>query len=317
MSARIKQNYQKEVVPRLMKERELRERDGGAPAQKVVVNMGVGEATQNIKLLDAAMEELGRITGQRPAMRRARKSIAAFKLRQGMPIAATVTLRGDRMYEFVDRLVNVALPRVRDFRGVPTNSFDGRGNYTLGLRDQLIFPEVDYAKVDKLRGMNVTFVTTARTDEESKLLLRYLGMPFRQPVGGESGEAVADCQGQADAEVRGPRATTAAGSCGRPRGYLRKFEMCRICFRKLALAGDDPRRDQGELVGRGKRHEHDRSHRRHDHAHPQRRAGAAAQGGRPRLQAQGRDRAHPEGRGLHRQLQGSSRTTSRACCAST
>jgi large subunit ribosomal protein L5 len=125
------------------------------------------------------MDELGRITGQRPAVRRSRKSIAAFKLRQGMPIAATVTLRGDRMYEFVDRLFNVALPRVRDFRGVPTNSFDGRGNYTLGLKDQLIFPEVDYAKVEKMRGMNVTFVTSARTDEESRLLLQYLGMPFR------------------------------------------------------------------------------------------------------------------------------------------
>jgi large subunit ribosomal protein L5 len=179
MSARIKENYQTQVVPRLMKERSYASVMAVPRLSKIVVNMGVGEATQNIKLLDAAMEELGRITGQRPALRRARKSIAAFKLRQGMPIAATVTLRGDRMYEFVDRLINVALARVRDFRGVPTNSFDGRGNYTLGLRDQLIFPEVDYAKVDKLRGMNVTFVTTARTDEESKLLLRYLGMPFR------------------------------------------------------------------------------------------------------------------------------------------
>jgi large subunit ribosomal protein L5 len=179
MSARIKETYQKQVVPRLMKERSYASVMAVPRLSKVVVNMGVGEATQNIKLLDAAMEELGRITGQRPALRRARKSIAAFKLRQGMPIAASVTLRGDRMYEFVDRLFNVALARVRDFRGVPTNSFDGRGNYTLGLRDQLIFPEVDYAKVDKLRGMNVTFVTTARTDEESKLLLRYLGMPFR------------------------------------------------------------------------------------------------------------------------------------------
>jgi large subunit ribosomal protein L5 len=147
--------------------------------KKVVVNMGVGEATQNIKVLDAAMDELAKITGQRPAVRRSRKSIAAFKLRQGMPIAATVTLRGDRMYEFVDRLFNVALPRVRDFRGVPTSAFDGRGNYTLGLRDQILFPEVDYAKVEKLRGMNVTFVTSARTDEESRLLLQYLGMPFR------------------------------------------------------------------------------------------------------------------------------------------
>jgi large subunit ribosomal protein L5 len=177
--ARIKEQYSKDVVPRLIKERSYPNVMAVPRLKKVVVNMGVGEATQNIKLLDAAMEELGKITGQRPALRRSRKSIAAFKLRKGMPIAATVTLRGDRMYEFVDRLFNVALPRVRDFRGLPTGAFDGRGNYTLGLKDQLIFPEVDYAKVDKMRGMNVTFVTTARTDEESRLLLQYLGMPFR------------------------------------------------------------------------------------------------------------------------------------------
>jgi large subunit ribosomal protein L5 len=179
VSARIKETYVKEIVPRLMKERSYPNIMAVPRLQKVVVNMGVGEATQNIKLLETAIEELGRITGQRPAMRRSRKSIAAFKLRQGMPIAATVTLRGDRMYEFLDRLFNVAMPRVRDFRGVPTSAFDGRGNYTLGLKDQLIFPEVDYAKVDKMRGMNVTFVTSARTDEESRLLLQYLGMPFR------------------------------------------------------------------------------------------------------------------------------------------
>jgi large subunit ribosomal protein L5 len=176
---RMKENYQKDVVPRLLKERGYASVMAVPRLAKIVVNMGVGEATQNIKLLDTAMDELGRITGQRPATRRAKKSIAAFRLREGMPIAATVTLRGDRMYEFLDRLFNVALPRVRDFRGVPTNAFDGRGNYTLGLKDQIIFPEIDYAKVEKLRGMNVTFVTTARTDEESKLLLRYLGMPFR------------------------------------------------------------------------------------------------------------------------------------------
>ena len=179
MAARIKENYVKQVVPRLMKERSYPNVMAVPRLRKVVVNMGVGEATQNIKLLDSAMEDLGRITGQKPALRRSRKSIAAFRLRQGMPIACTVTLRGDRMYEFVDRLFNVALPRVRDFRGVPTGAFDGRGNYTLGLKDQILFPEIDYAKVEKLRGMNVTFVTTARTDEESKLLLQYLGMPFR------------------------------------------------------------------------------------------------------------------------------------------
>ncbi len=176
---RVKEAYQKQVVPFLMKERSYTSVMAVPRLTKVVVNMGVGEATQNIKLLDTALEELGRITGQRPATRRAKKSIAAFRLREGMPIAATVTLRGDRMYEFVDRLFNVALPRVRDFRGVPTNAFDGRGNYTLGLKDQILFPEIDYAKVDKMRGMNVTFVTTARTDEESKALLAALGMPFR------------------------------------------------------------------------------------------------------------------------------------------
>jgi large subunit ribosomal protein L5 len=179
MSARLKETYQTQIVPRLMKERSYPSVMAVPKLQKIVVNMGVGEATQNIKVLDAAMDELGRVTGQRPAIRRSRKSIAAFRLREGMPIAAMVTLRGERMYEFVDRLFNVALPRVRDFRGVPTNAFDGRGNYTLGLRDQIIFPEVDYSKVDKLRGMNVTFVTSARTDEECRLLLQYLGMPFR------------------------------------------------------------------------------------------------------------------------------------------
>ena len=181
--ARVRETYTKEIVPRLMKERSYPNVMAVPRLRKVVVNMGVGEATQNIKVLDAAMDELGRITGQRPAMRRSRKSIAAFRLRQGMPIAATVTLRGDRMYEFVDRLFNIALPRVRDFRGVPTGAFDGRGNYTLGLKDQLIFQEIDYAKVDKMRGMNVTFVTSARTDEESRLLLQYLGMPFRHQEG--------------------------------------------------------------------------------------------------------------------------------------
>jgi len=176
---RIKESYLKEIRPRLMKERSYANVMAVPRLTKVVINMGVGEATQNVKVLDAAVDELARIAGQRPAVRRAKKSVAAFRLREGMPIAASVTLRGDRMYEFVDRLFNVALPRVRDFRGVPTGSFDGRGNYTLGLKDQIIFPEIDYAKVDKLRGMNVTFVTTARSDEDAKELLAQLGMPFR------------------------------------------------------------------------------------------------------------------------------------------
>jgi large subunit ribosomal protein L5 len=147
--------------------------------EKIVINMGLGEAIANAKIIDVAADELGRITGQRPIVTKAKKSIANFKLRQNMAIGAAVTLRGDRMYEFLDRLTSVVLPRVRDFRGVPTRSFDGRGNFTMGLRDQLIFPEIDYAKVEKIRGMNVTIVTTARTDDEARELLRQLGMPFR------------------------------------------------------------------------------------------------------------------------------------------
>ena len=162
-----------------MKEFELKNPMAVPRINKVVVNMGVGEATQNAKVLDPAVAELQQITGQKPVVTKAKKSIAAFKVREGMPIGAMVTLRGDRMYEFLDRLINVALPRVRDFRGVSTKSFDGRGNYTLGLRDQLIFPEIDYAKVDKLKGMNVTIVTTARTDDQARALLKGFGMPFR------------------------------------------------------------------------------------------------------------------------------------------
>ena len=178
-TARLRDRFEKEVRPALMKEFELTNPMAVPTLQKVVVNMGVGEATQNAKLLDPAANELGQITGQKPVITKAKKSIAAFKVREGMPIGAMVTLRGDRMYEFLDRLINVALPRVRDFRGVSTKSFDGRGNYTLGLRDQLIFPEIDYSKVDKQKGMNVTIVTTAKSDDQARALLRGLGMPFR------------------------------------------------------------------------------------------------------------------------------------------
>jgi len=176
---RLKARFQKEVAPTLMKEFDLKNPMAVPHLHKIVVNMGVGEATQNAKVLDPAVNELGQITGQKPVVTRAKKSIAAFKVREGQAIGAMVTLRGDRMYEFFDRLVNVVLPRVRDFKGVSTKSFDGRGNYTLGLHDQLIFPEIDYAKVDKQKGMNVTIVTTARSDDQSRALLRHLGMPFR------------------------------------------------------------------------------------------------------------------------------------------
>src|ERR1700741_1593281 len=174
---RLRSRFEKEVAPALLKELELSNKMAVPRLHKIVVNMGVGEATQNAKVLDPAVAELAQITGQKPVVTRAKKSIAAFKVREGMPIGCMVTLRGDRMYEFFDRLVNVALPRVRDFRGVSTKSFDGRGNYTLGVRDQLIFPEIDYAKVDKTKGMNVTITTTARTDAEGVALLKGMGMP--------------------------------------------------------------------------------------------------------------------------------------------
>ena len=179
MSARLRDKYQKEVVPALKKEFGYKNVMAVPKIQKVVVNMGLGEATSNAKLVDVGADELARITGQKPVTRRSKKSIAAFKVRKGMPIGTMVTLRGERMWEFLDRLMTIALPRVRDFKGVSPKGFDGRGNYTLGLRDQLLFPEIDYMKVDKARGMNISVVTTAKTDEESRKLLQLLGMPFR------------------------------------------------------------------------------------------------------------------------------------------
>src|SRR5882724_9002098 len=180
MAARLRQHYAKVVVPALSKEFGYKNVMAVPRLDKISINIGMGEATQNAKLMDGAVNELTQIAGQKPVITKAKKSIAAFKLREDMPIGCMVTLRGDRMYEFFDRLVNVALPRVRDFRGVSSKSFDGRGNYTLGVKDQLIFPEIDYAKVDKTKGMNVTITTTARTDAEGVALLKSMGMPFRQ-----------------------------------------------------------------------------------------------------------------------------------------
>jgi len=177
---RMKDKYGKEVVPALRKEFGYKNVMAVPRITKVVVNMGLGEGTQNAKIVDTGAEELGKITGQRATIRRATKSISQFKLRKGLPIGAMVTLRGERMYEFLDRLISVALPRVRDFRGVSPKGFDGRGNFTMGLRDQLMFPEIDYLKVDKARGMNVSVVTTAKTNEEARRLLQLMGMPFRQ-----------------------------------------------------------------------------------------------------------------------------------------
>jgi large subunit ribosomal protein L5 len=177
--SRLKDRYQQDVAPTLKKEFGYQNVMAIPKIQKIVVNMGLGEATSNAKIIDVGADELGRITGQKPVVKRSTKSIAQFKLREGMPIAVMVTLRGARMYEFLDRLISVALPRVRDFRGVSPKGFDGRGNFTMGLRDQLLFPEIDYMKVDKARGMNVSVVTSARTDEEARKLLQLMGMPFR------------------------------------------------------------------------------------------------------------------------------------------
>ena len=176
---RLRSKFEKEVAPALLKELELKNAMAVPRLNKIVINMGMGEATQNSKILDPAVNELGQITGQKPIVTKAKKSIAAFKVREGQAIGTMVTLRGDRMYEFLDRLLNIVLPRVRDFRGVSTKSFDGRGNYTLGLHDQLIFPEISYEKVDKMKGMNVTIVTTAANDNQARTLLKHLGMPFR------------------------------------------------------------------------------------------------------------------------------------------
>jgi large subunit ribosomal protein L5 len=180
MAARLKERYQKEIAPAIAKEFGIENPMAIPRLEKIVINMGLGEAIANAKIVDTGADEIRAITGQKPVTTRAKKSIASFKLRQGMPIGTMVTLRGERMYEFLDRLVSVALPRVRDFRGVSPKAFDGRGNYTLGIRDQLIFPEIDFNKVDKTRGLNISIVTTARDDEQARALLKALGMPFRQ-----------------------------------------------------------------------------------------------------------------------------------------
>ncbi len=176
---RLKARFQAEIAPALMKELALDNAMAVPRLEKIVINMGMGDATQNAKILDPAVAEMAQITGQRPVVTKAKKSIAAFKVREGMPIGVMVTLRGDRMYEFLDRFISIVLPRVRDFKGVSTKSFDGRGNYTIGLQDQLIFPEIDYSKAEKLKGMNVTVVTTAESDDHARALLRGLGIPFR------------------------------------------------------------------------------------------------------------------------------------------
>jgi large subunit ribosomal protein L5 len=177
--ARLKEHYSKSVVPAMMKKFKYKNVMEVPKLEKIILNMGVGEAIQNIKILDGAVQELAMISGQKPVITKAKKSIATFKLRKGMPIGCTVTLRKERMYEFYDRLVNVALPRIRDFRGIPPNSFDGRGNFAMGIREQFIFPEIEYDKIEKVKGLNIVVVTTAKTDDEARHLLSLMGMPFR------------------------------------------------------------------------------------------------------------------------------------------
>jgi large subunit ribosomal protein L5 len=179
MAARLREKFHKEVVPALQKEFGYKNVMQVPKLEKVVINMGMGAASQNIKVLDAAAEEMGKITGQKPRINRTKKAISNFKIRENMPIACNVTLRGDRMYEFMDRLINIAIPRIRDFRGVPTRSFDGRGNYTLGVKEQIIFPEIEVDKVERIHGMDICVVTTAKTNNEARKLLQFMGMPFR------------------------------------------------------------------------------------------------------------------------------------------
>ena len=224
--ARLKEQYQNEMVDALIKKFGYKNIMEVPKLDKIVINMGVGEAKENAKVLDSAVRDLELITGQKAVTTKAKKSVANFKIREGMAIGCKVTLRGEKMYEFADRLINLALPRVRDFRGVNPNAFDGRGNYALGIKEQLIFPEIEYDKVDKVRGMDIIFVTTAKTDEEARELLTLFNMPFA-------------IKQQRPAKFS-TREYNRCRICGRPHAYLRKYGICRICFRELAYKGQIP-----------------------------------------------------------------------------
>ena len=238
--AKLKETYVKDIAPALYKKFGYKSVMQIPKLDKVVVNVGCGEARDNHKIIDAIMADLATITGQKAVPCAAKKSVANFKLREGMIIGAKVTLRGDRMYEFVDRLFNVALPRVRDFRGINPNAFDGRGNYSLGLKEQLIFPEIEYDKIDKVRGMDIAFVTTAKTDEESRELLTLMGAPFAKQGGKGSVAKTSKKVSQKRTPKYSTRAYNRCKICGRPHAYLRKFGICRICFRELAYKGQIP-----------------------------------------------------------------------------
>jgi len=237
MTARLREQYTKEVAPALRKDLGIDNAMAVPRVEKVVLNMGLGEAVANPKIIDGAVEELSAIAGQKAVVTKAKKAIATYKLRAGMPIGARVTLRGDRMFEFLDRLINIALPRVRDFRGVSTKAFDGRGNYTLGIRDHFIFPEIDYSRTDKSKGLNVTIVTTAGRDDRARALLQALGMAFGRRKGVCS-MAIRPMIIKANRKPKfSTRQVRRCRVCGRARSVLRKFQLCRICFRSNANAG--------------------------------------------------------------------------------
>ena len=238
--ARIKDLYKAEVAPALMKKFEYKSSMQIPKLDKIVINCGVGEAKENSKALDAVLKDLEKIAGQKAVPTYAKKSVANFKVREGMKIGAKVTLRGDRMYEFVDRLFNFALPRVRDFKGINPNAFDGRGNYALGLKEQLIFPEIEYDQVDKIRGMDICFVTTANTDEEARELLKLMGAPFANSEEVSQMAKKAMILKQQKAQKYSTREYNRCKICGRPHAYLRKYGICRICFRELAYKGEIP-----------------------------------------------------------------------------
>ena len=237
---RMQERYNNEVAPALFKSFNLKNVMQVPRIEKVVLNIGLGEAMDNPKALEAATADLTQISAQKPVQTKARKSIANFKLREGRLIGAKVTLRGPRMWAFIDRLFNIALPRVRDFRGVSANAFDGRGNYTLGLKDQLVFPEIEYDKIDKLRGMEITIVTSAQNDDHARALLRLLGMPFSS-IKKDAYSMAKTCMQYRELRRRhAVQVRNRCQRCGRPRGFIRRFGLCRICFRELALTGKIP-----------------------------------------------------------------------------
>ena len=238
MTARLRETYDNQVFNALKEKFQYKNVMEVPKLVKITINMGLGEAKDNAKIIESAVEEIALISGQRPVVTKARKSIANFKVRQGMPVGAKVTLRGDNMYVFADKFFNIALPRVRDFKGVSKNSFDGRGNYSMGIKEQLIFPEINYDKVETIKGMNIVFTTTAKTDEEAAALLELLGMPFEKE---EGIMAKTSLKGkQARKPKYSTRAYTRCRLCGRPHSVLRKYGICRICFRELAYKGEIP-----------------------------------------------------------------------------